>query len=93
MGILQLAIGIVSLIMGLATISKESVPIIQRIQHQHHQNESIQRANEQARMNIQYIYRGNDAIYRYYSDNSGYYWKRENIQGVIEYAQNPSVMR
>lgn len=91
MGVLQLAIGIVSLIVGLATISKESAPYIQKIQEQNHQKQIIQRANAQSHMNIQYYYRGNDASYRYYSDIHGYYWKRENIQGVIEYAQNPQL--
>lgn len=93
MGIIQVALGIISLIVGLATISKESAPFIQKMQEQHHQNQIIQRANAQANMNIQYYYRGNDATYRYYSDINGHYWKRENIQGFIEYAQNPSVVR
>lgn len=90
MGILQLAIGIVSLIVGLATISRESAPYIQKAIEKKHQEDITRRANEQARMNIQYIYRYNDGVYRYYSDIGGYYWKRENIQGIVEYAQNPN---
>jgi hypothetical protein len=93
MGLLQLAIGIVSLIVGLATITKESAPYVQKMQEQHHQNEVIKRATNQSRMNIQYYYRGNDGSYRYYSDYSGVYWTRVNIQGIVEYAQNPSIIK
>jgi hypothetical protein len=80
MAILQLALGIVSLLMGLANLSKESAPIV----HQMLQQQSIQRVNEQS---IQYAYRYSDGNYRYYSDNSGHYWSRVNIQGVVEYAR------
>lgn len=93
MGMLQLALGIISLIVGIATISKESAPIIQKLQEQHYHNQIVRKATTQASMNIQYVYRGSDVNYRYYSDTSGYYWKRENIQGIIEYAQNPNVIR
>lgn len=80
MAVLQLALGIVSLLMGLATLSKDSAPIVQKMLQQ----QNIQRVNEQS---IQYNYRYSDGNYRYYSDNSGYYWSRVNVQGVVEYAR------
>lgn len=89
--LLQLAIGVVSLVVGLATLSKESAPYVQKMVEQRRQNELIKKASEQAKMNIQYFYRGNDGTYRYYSDYNGIYWRRENIQGIVEYAQNPQV--
>lgn len=93
MGILQLAIGIVSLIVGLATITKESAPYYHRMVEQQKRSEIVRCATEQSRMNIHYIYRYNDGVYRYYSDNSGYYWYRINIQGIVEYARVGNVVR
>lgn len=91
MGFLQLAIGIIGLVVGLVTLSKESAPYVQRVIEKKHQNDSIRRATEQANMNLQYFYRGNDGTYRYYSDSSGLYWYRTNIEGIVEYAQSPSL--
>lgn len=91
MTLLQIAVGVISLIVGLATLSKESAPYMQKMVEQRRQNEIMRKADQQAKMNIQYIYRGNDGTYRYYSDSTGYYWTRVNIEGVIEYAQNPNV--
>lgn len=92
-GVLQVAIGVIGLIVGLVTLTKESAPYVQRMRDQQHHQYLAKQADIQSRMNIQYIYRGNDGTYRYYSDNTGTYWTRVNIQGVIEYAQNPSVVR
>ena len=91
MTLLQLAIGVVSLVVGLATLSKESAPYVQKMMEQRRQAEVARRADQQSKMNLQYHYRGNDGVYRYYSDSTGYYWIRVNIQGVYEYAQNPDV--
>lgn len=91
MGFLQLAIGIIGLVVGLVTLTKESAPYVKRIREQSIQHENMLRATEQANMNLQYIYRGNDGTYRYYSDNSGVYWYRTNIEGIVEYARNPNV--
>jgi hypothetical protein len=88
MTVLQVAIGIVSLIVGIATLSKESAPYIQRMKEQQYQNEISRLATEQSQMNIQYYYWGNDGVYRYYTDNTGVYWYRINIQGVVEYARH-----
>jgi hypothetical protein len=95
MGILQIVIGVVGLIVGLTTLTKESAPYVQKFIERQHQEEIVKRATVQSQMNIQYIYRGNDGTYRYYSDANGVFWMRVNIQGVVEYAQNPqaSILR
>ena len=90
---LQLLIGVVSLLVGLSQITKESAPYIEKMSEQHKQAQILKQADEQARMNLQYMYRGNDGVYRYYSDSSNVYWSRVNIQGVIEYARNPNIVR
>jgi len=89
---LQILISVVSLLVGLTQITKESVPYIQKISEQHQQSVIQRQADQQARMNLQYHYRGNDGTWRYYSDSSGLYWCRVNIQGVTEYARNPNVI-
>lgn len=89
---LQILISVVSLLVGLTQITKESAPYIQKYSEQHRQAEIQKQADMQARMNIQYHYRGNDGTWRYYSDVSGLYWCRVNIQGVTEYARNPHMI-
>jgi hypothetical protein len=37
----------------------------------------------------QYVYRGEDAQYRYWSDPSGRYWCRMDRDGMVQYAENP----
>lgn len=90
---LQLAIGVISLLVGLAQVTKEGTPIVKQVMQHQQQVAAQQRAARQAQMNIQYQYRGNDGVWRYYSDQTGTFWSRVNLQGVIEYAQNPSVIR
>jgi hypothetical protein len=46
-----------------------------------------------AQMNIPWQYRNNDGVWRYYSDPTGRYWTRVNIQGVYEYCENPQFLR
>lgn len=41
----------------------------------------------------QYVFRGEDAQYRYWSDASGRYWCRMNRQGQVQYAENPEMTR
>ena len=93
---LQIAAAIVSLILGIATISKESVPIVERMQEsqrqaflKRQQEEAQLRAAQISQMGIQWQYRGNDGTWRYYSDPSGRFWCRTNIQGVYEYCESP----
>lgn len=94
---LQIAAAIVSLILGLANISKESAPLVERLKENHHQMElreqveaAQKRALQIAQMGINWQFRGHDGTWRYYSDGSGRYWFRTNIQGVQEYCENPN---
>ena len=96
---LQIAAAVVSLLLGLAQMTKESQPIVQRIQESHQkelarqqQEEAARRAAEIAGMGIQWKYRGNDGTWRFYSDDSGRYWCRVNIQGVYEYCESPQYL-
>ncbi len=93
---LQIAAAVVSLLLGLAQITKESSPIVKKIQENQHQvavqkqQECIKkRAMEISQMQISWQYRGNDGTWRYYSDPSGRFWSRVNIQGIYEYSENP----
>jgi hypothetical protein len=93
---LQVAAAVVSLILGVFNLSKESSPVVQKIQENHRHNllvkqqkEAAEKATQIANMNIQWIYRNNDGIYRYYSDPTNHYWCRVNIQGIYEYSENP----
>lgn len=96
--VLQIAAAVVSLIIGLATISKESVPLVERMQENQRQV-AIAKQQEQARtraaqisqMGILWQYRGHDGTWRYYSDNSSRFWCRVNIEGICEYSENPQV--
>lgn len=93
---LQIAAAVVSLILGLAQMTKESQPIVQKMQERRQQAEaqrqlldSQRRAQMIAQMNVQWQYRSNDGTWRYYSDPTGRYWARVNIQGIHEYSENP----
>ena len=90
---LQLAIGIVSLLVGLTQITKEGTPYVQKVIEKQHQVAAQERATRQSQMSLQYQYRGNDGTWRYYSDPTNVYWARVNLQGTIEYAQNPATIR
>lgn len=93
---LQVTAAVVSLLLGLFNLSKESAPLVRRIQEnrQHsvqerRQNEIVRKATEIANMGLEWQYRSNDGLWRYYSDPTGRYWCRVNIQGVYEYSENP----
>lgn len=95
---LQIAAAVVSLLLGLAQMTKESQPIVQKMQQRHQQAEiqrqqieAQKRAEMIAGMGISWQYRGNDGAWRYYSDNTGRYWCRVNIQGIQEYCENRPV--
>ena len=94
---LQLSAAVVSLLIGLFNLTKESAPLVKKVQENHQQalmrkqqEDAVARASEISQMGIQWQYRGNDGIWRYYSDGSGRYWCRVNIQGVQEYCENPN---
>lgn len=94
---LQVAAAVVSILLGLAQMTKESQPLVQKIQENQkqvalrkQQEQAQRRASEISQMGIHWQYRGNDGVWRYYSDPAGRYWARVNIQGVYEYSENPT---
>lgn len=93
---LQIAAAVVSILLGLAQMTKEGQPLMQKIQESRQQallnqqqEEAVRRATEISNMGIQWQYRGNDGTWRFYSDHTGRYWCRVNIQGVYEYTESP----
>lgn len=92
----QIAAAIVSILLGLTQITKESAPIVSSVlEHRYEENlqKQIQeRATRIANMNISWAYRGHDSSWRYYADPTNTYWCRVNIEGIQEYSQNPSTI-
>ena len=93
---LQIAAAIVSLLLGITQMTKESAPIVEKVKsYQEHneylrkQKEAQEKANKIASMNVTWQYRGNDGTWRYYSDVTNIYWCRVNIQGTMEYSERP----
>lgn len=93
---LQIAAAVVSILLGITQMTKESQPIVQKMQEkrqlaevQRRQQDAQRRAYEIANMGINWQYRSNDGVWRYYSDPTGHFWCRVNIQGVYEYSENP----
>jgi len=96
--VLQIAAAVVSILIGLATITKESAPLVEKVQERQRQAAVVReqemarmRAAQISQMNIQWQFRGHDGTWRYYSDSTGRYWFRTNIQGAYEYSENPQV--
>lgn len=95
---IQIAAAIISLLLGITQMTKESAPLVGKIQQSHQQAvlqrqqmEAHKKAQMIASMNINWQYRGNDGVWRYYSDVTGRYWFRTDIQGVQEYCEHPQV--
>lgn len=93
---IQIAAAVVSLLLGLAQMTKESVPLVEKVQESQRQaalqrqiEEAARRASQIAQMDIQWQYRGHDGTWRYYSDPAGRFWFRTNIEGVREYTEHP----
>lgn len=93
---LQIAAAIVSLLLGIAQMTKESAPLVEQVRTYKENNECLrqqreaqEKATKIASMNINWLYRGNDGSWRYYSDVTNTYWCRTNIQGVLEYSESP----
>ena len=93
---LQVAAAVVGLIIGVFNLSKESKPIVEKFQENHRQNliikqqqEAVKKATMISQMPIHWQYRNNDGTWRYYSDETGRYWCRVNIQGIYEYTEHP----
>lgn len=95
---LQIVAAVISILIGLATITKESAPLVEKMQESqrqmslHRQQEEAQRkATMISQMEVQWQFRGHDGTWRYYSDPTGRYWFRTNIEGVREYSENPHI--
>jgi hypothetical protein len=99
----QIAAAVVSILLGLAQITKETSPMVHQAIEQRklseaqkaeemRQAEVVRLATEQSQMRLDYQYRGNDGVWRYYSDPTNNYWVRVNIDGVQEYSRNPRLM-
>lgn len=93
---LQVTAAVLSLLLGLFNLSKESAPLFQKIQENRQKNiqerlreESARKATEIANMGLEWQYRSDDRLWRYYSDPTGRYWCRVNVQGIYEYSENP----
>lgn len=93
---LQIAAAVVSLLLGIAQMTKESQPLVQKMQERldlglmrRHQAEAQRKAHMIASMGIKWQFRGHDGTWRYYSDPTSRYWSRVNIYGVHEYSENP----
>lgn len=85
MAYLQLAFGILSLLLSIAgSINKYQSLVNSK---QLNQIQSVSPVVPQ----IQYQYRGQDEYYQYYSDSTGRYWSRVDRNGVVQYAQNPNM--
>lgn len=83
---IQIAAAVVSVLLGISQIVKER-PLMNIIQPA--MSQTMLKADEISRMEIQWQYRGNDQHWVYYSDQIGRYWCRVNQQGIREYSENP----
>jgi len=79
MAYVQLAFGIVSLLLTLSGAATQALPMLKTL------------ANKSSNQQIQYQYRGQDQFFQYYSDETGRYWSRIDRNGVVQYAQNPNM--
>jgi hypothetical protein len=79
MAYVQLAFGIVSLLLTLSGAATQALPMLKTL------------VNKSSNQQIQYQYRGQDQFFQYYSDETGRYWSRVDRNGVVQYAQNPNM--
>lgn len=70
---------ILSMILALLQVGKEVAPVVKPFVTKT-QTEPL-------------AYRYNDGEYAYYSDSQGRNWGRVNRSGMIQYAQNPNMIR
>ena len=88
---LQIATAVISLLIGLTQITKESFPLVRQVQ-QNLQEQAERKATLISQMNIPWEYQGNDGSWQYYSDPSKRYWCRVNAQGIQEYCEYPQLV-
>lgn len=70
---------ILSMILALLQVGKEVAPVVAPL---------VKPAQKE-----QLAYRYTDGEYAYYSDSTGRNWGRVNRSGVVQYAQNPNLVR
>ena len=85
----QIAAAIVSFLLGITQVAKESAPFLSSLKQNVVQSAAQNKAAMIANMNIDWQYRGNDETWSYYSDYSQKYWCRVNAQGIYEYTERP----
>jgi alpha-beta hydrolase superfamily lysophospholipase len=86
---LQVASAVIGLLFGLVQISKESIPLLKKAQD-HISQDAVQKANIIHNMKIEWIHRGRDNNWNYYSDPTGRFWARVDLNGICEYSENPN---
>lgn len=70
---------ILSVILSLLQVGKEVAPVVAPL---------VTKTQQPA---LQYRYADNE--FAYYSDSTGRYWGRVSRSGVVQYAQNPNMVR
>jgi hypothetical protein len=81
MAYVQLAFGIISLIMTIMGAAKNATPVVEEFLNKKVVNQPFYS-----------VYQGNDPYYRYWSDPSGKYWMRLDVYGRVEYSENPNLI-
>lgn len=77
----QLAFGIISLILTIVSTANNAMPIIEQYSK-----------SQQQQKPFYSVYQGNDPFYNYWSDPTGRYWMRIDAQGKVEYSENPNLI-
>lgn len=72
---------ILSMILALLQVGKEVAPVVA----------PLVKPQPQPQQQLQYRY--TDGEFAYYSDSQGRNWGRVNRSGMIQYAQNPNLVR
>jgi len=78
---IQITAAVVSLLLGIFNLSKESQPFLQGMVHEF--KERIKKKE------FEWVYKGQDSHFRYWSDPTGRYWCRMDAAGMVQYAEHP----
>jgi hypothetical protein len=78
--VLQIACGVLSLILTLIQVGEKASPIVSEVSQKYKSQ------------NLYTVYQGCDAFYQYYSDASCKYWMRIDSVGRVQYATNPNLI-
>jgi hypothetical protein len=78
---IQITAAVVSLLLGIFNLGKESRPFVQGM---------VQRVRERTdKKEFEWVYKGQDSHFRYWSDPTGRYWCRMDPAGMVQYAEHP----